>query len=105
MFLGALDEGQAGEFVDLLARRAGREAEFEAGERLDGRKAGDAREHLARPGSSRVTLGTQDRFEEIGERSLFRRHVLSHHTRRDQQPRSSAIRDTGQPSAGAANRS
>ena len=77
--LGAFDEGQAGEFVDLLARRAGREAEVEAVERLDGRKAGDAREHLARPGPSRVTLGTQDRFEEIGERGLFRRHVLSHH--------------------------
>ena len=45
--LGALDEGEAGELVDLRARYAGGEAEVEAVERLDRREAGDAGEHLA----------------------------------------------------------
>ena len=103
--LGALDEGEAGELVDLLARRASREAEVEAVERLDGREAGDAGEHLAGPGPSRVTLGAQDRFEEIGERGLFRRPILSHRRVEIGNPRSGAIRDTGQSGAGAANRS
>src|SRR5439155_7311928 len=60
--LGALDEGEAGELVDLLARYACREAKVEAVERLHHRKAGDPGEHLAGSRPARVTLGAQDLF-------------------------------------------
>jgi hypothetical protein len=39
--LGALDEGQAGEFVDLLARRAAGKTKVKPVERLYRREAGD----------------------------------------------------------------
>src|SRR5437868_14519928 len=55
--LGALDEGETGELVDLLARYARREAKVEAGERLHHRKAGDTAEHVAGSRPARVTLG------------------------------------------------
>ena len=48
--LGALDEGEAGELLDLRARRAGGEGEVEAVERLDRREAGDARQTSRAPG-------------------------------------------------------
>src|SRR5207237_1865891 len=72
----ALDEGEAGELVDLWARHARGEAEVEAVERLDRREAGDAGEHLAGSGAACVTLGPQRLFEEVGEGSFFRRRAL-----------------------------
>jgi hypothetical protein len=74
--LGALDEGEAGELVDLRARHAGGKAEIEAVERLHCRKAGDPRKHLAGSGAARVTLGPQRLFEKVGEGDLFRRRAL-----------------------------
>jgi hypothetical protein len=65
--LGTLDEGHAGELVDLLARYACREAEVKAVERLHDRKAGDPGEHLAGSSPARVTLGAQDLFQKVGE--------------------------------------
>jgi hypothetical protein len=60
--LGTLDEGQAGELVDLLALYACREAEVKAVERLHDRKTGDPGEYLAGSSPARVTLGAQDLF-------------------------------------------
>jgi hypothetical protein len=45
--LGALDEGEARQLHDLLARCAGGEVEVVLIERLDRGEAGNAREHLA----------------------------------------------------------
>ena len=57
--LGALDEGKAGQFHDLLARRAGGEAEVILVKRLDRREAGYPREHFACPRPTRFALGDQ----------------------------------------------
>ena len=69
--LVALDEGEAGKFMDLLARHTRRKAEVKAVERLDCGKAGQAGEHLAGYGSAGVTLGAQDFFEKVGKRGHF----------------------------------
>ena len=55
--LGALDESEAGELVNLRAWYTGGEAEVKTVERLDRRKAGDPRKHVAGPGAARVTFG------------------------------------------------
>ena len=70
--LGTLDEGHAGELVDLLARYACREAEVKAVERLHDRKAGDPGEHLAGSGPPGGTLGAQDFLEKVGKRGHLR---------------------------------
>ena len=54
--LGALDKGQAGELMDLLARYAGGEAKVEAVERLYRGEAGNPREHLAGAGPAPAQL-------------------------------------------------
>ena len=74
--LGALDKGQAGELVNLGARYASGEAEVEAVERLDRRKAGDPCKHLAGSGAACVTLGPQRLFKKVGKGGLFRRRAL-----------------------------
>ena len=53
--LGALDEGEAGQFQDLPARRAGGEAEVEVVERLDRREAGDPRANISRARARRAS--------------------------------------------------
>ena len=58
--LGAFDEGQAGELVDLLPGHTGRKAEVKAVERLYRRETSNAGEHLAGSGPAGVTLGAQD---------------------------------------------
>lgn len=74
--LSALDEGEAGEFVDLRPRHAGGKPEVETVERLDHWKTGNPGEHLASPGAACIALGPQHLFKEIGEGGLFRRRAL-----------------------------
>jgi len=74
--LGALDKGEPGELVYLLARHPDGEAEVEAVERLDRRKASNPRKHLAGSGAARVALGPQHLFKEAGEGGVFRRRTL-----------------------------
>src|SRR6516165_11865527 len=69
--LGAFDKGEARQFHDLLARRAGSEVEVILIERLDRWEAGDACEHLAGPRPARLTLGRQQLLNEVGKRRLF----------------------------------
>ena len=64
--LGALDESQAGEFVDLRPWRAGGETEVEAVERLDCWEAGDPGEPLEGSGTARGTLRPPPLFHEVG---------------------------------------
>jgi len=76
----ALGEGQAGRFGDLLARRAGRESEIIAVQRLDRGEARRAREHLPRPGPTHLTLTAQRLLQEVAERGLPRRRGLGRGT-------------------------
>ncbi len=70
--LRALDEGEAGQLHDLLARCAGGEIEVVLIKRLDRRKARHPREHLARPSPARFALGDQQLLQEVGKRrALF----------------------------------
>ena len=69
--LSALDEGEAGQFHDLLARRTGGEGEVVLIERLDGGEARDAPEHLAGPRAARLALGGQQFLDEVGKRDAF----------------------------------
>src|SRR5262249_26971158 len=69
--------GQAGEFMDLLARRAGGKAKVKPIERLDRWEAGDPGEHLTGAGPPRVTLGTQDLFEKVGKGGCLCHRALS----------------------------
>jgi len=55
--LCAFDEGNARQLHDLLARRAGGEAEVVLVKGLDGREAGHAREHFAGPRPAPFALG------------------------------------------------
>lgn len=88
--LGALDEGQAGQFGDLLARRAGSETEVVAVQRLDRREPRGAGEHLPRPGPAHLALAPQDLLEEVAEggvagcRGLGRGDVEVRHRRQAQ---------------------
>src|SRR5262249_33766309 len=75
--LGALDEGQAGEVMDLLARRAAGKTKVKPVERLYRREAGDPGEHLTGAGPPRVTLGTQDLFQKVGKGSCLCHRALS----------------------------
>src|SRR5215472_57145 len=75
--LGALDEGQAGEFMDLLARRAAGKTKVKPVERLYRREAGDPGEHLTGAGPPRVTLGTQDLFQKVCKGSCLCHRALS----------------------------
>jgi hypothetical protein len=70
-FLGALDEGETRQLHDLLARRAGGEAEDVLIERLDRWETGHACEHLAGPRPARLALGDQEFLDEVSERSVF----------------------------------
>jgi hypothetical protein len=72
----ARDEGEARQFHDLLARRAGSEVEVVLIKRLDRWEAGHPREHLARPRPARLALGDQQLLDEVGERSLFLGRLL-----------------------------
>ena len=74
--LGALDKSQAGEFVNLGPRYAGGKTEVEAVERLDRRKAGDPRKHLAGSDTACVALGPQRLFKKVGKGGVFRRRAL-----------------------------
>lgn len=62
--LGPLQEGEAGQLLDLLARRTGRGSEVEALQRLDGREARHAGEHRPRAGASRIPLASQHLLQE-----------------------------------------
>ena len=55
--LGALDEGEAGELMDLPTRHTRCEAKVKAVERFNCWEAGHTGEHLARPGAPRITFG------------------------------------------------
>jgi hypothetical protein len=64
--LGALDEGEGRELLDLCARRAAREAEVVLLERLDRRQRRELQLRLARALAARVDLRTEQLIEEIG---------------------------------------
>jgi len=57
--LGALDEDETRELDDLFARGTSGEVEVILVKRLDRGEVGHPREHLARPGAARLTLGDQ----------------------------------------------
>src|SRR5579863_1607063 len=69
--LGALNEGQARQFHDLLARGTSGEGEVVLIERLDRWEAGDACEHLAGPRAARLALGHEQFLNEVSERRVF----------------------------------
>jgi hypothetical protein len=62
---GTLDEGEARQLHDLLARRAGGEVEAVLIERLDPGEARDAGEHLASPRPPRLALRDQEFFDQV----------------------------------------
>src|SRR5262245_60043541 len=63
--LGALDEAQRGELVDLRSRHAGGKAKVESLERLDGREAGDPGQHVTSSCPTCLALGLEHVLQEV----------------------------------------
>jgi len=68
--LGALDEGEACELLDLRAGRAGGEAEVVLLQRLDRRQRGELQQRCTLPFASCIVLNAERSFEEVGEARL-----------------------------------
>jgi hypothetical protein len=85
--LGALDEAQSGELLDLGARCARGEAEVILLERLDRRQRRELEHRLAPALEARVVLGGKHPLEEVREACFLLRGLL-----RDRRPLRSAHR-------------
>ena len=74
--LGALDEGEAGQLLDLAALEAAGKAIVEVLERLDRREARQAREHALLAALSPGRLGPQQLLEEVAVGQLVGGRLL-----------------------------